>query len=57
MIPIVTNALGMITNGLVKGTEGFENKRTNGDHPNYSIGEIDQNTKKSPGNLRRFAVT
>ena len=32
------------------------NKRTSGDHPNYSIVEIDQNTKKSPGDLRRFAV-
>ena len=28
-----------------------------GDHPNYSIVEIDQNTKKSPGDLRRLAVT
>ena len=28
----------------------------NQDHPNYSI-EISQNTEKSPGDLRRFAVT
>ena len=29
---------------------------TNGDHPNYII-EIGQNTEKSPGDLRRLAVT
>ena len=29
-------------------TEGFGNKRTSGDHSNYSIVEIGQNTKKSP---------
>ena len=28
------------------------NKRTSGDDPNYSIIEIDQNSKKSPGNFR-----
>ena len=33
------------------------NNRTSGDHPNYSIVEIDQNSKKSPGDLRRLAVT
>ena len=33
------------------------NKRTSGDHPNYNIVEIDQNTEMSPGDLRRFAVT
>ena len=33
------------------------NKRTSEDHPNYSIVEIGQNTTKSPGDLRRFAVT
>ena len=39
------------------GTEGLGDKRTIGDHPNYRFGEISQNTEKSPGNLRRFAVT
>ena len=38
-------------------TGGFENKRTSGDHPNYSINKIGQNTEKSPGDLRRLAVT
>ena len=33
------------------------NKRTSGDHPNYYIIEIGQNTEKSPGDLRRLAVT
>ena len=34
-----------------------QNMRTSGDHPNYSIVEIGQNTKQSPENLRRLAVT
>ena len=38
-------------------TGGLGNNRTSGDHPNYSINEIDQNTKKSPGGLRRLVVT
>ena len=28
------------------------NRRTNRDHPNYSIVKIGQNTEKSPGDLR-----
>ena len=39
------------------GTGGLANKRTTGDHLNYSIIEICQNTKKSPGDLIRLAVT
>ena len=39
------------------GTGGLGNKKISGDYPNYCIIEIDQNTEKSPGNLRRFAVT
>ena len=38
-------------------TRGLGNKETSGCHPNYSIVEIGQNTKKSPGVLRRLAVT
>ena len=38
-------------------TRGLGNKRTNGDHPNFNIIEIGQNTEKSLGDLRRFAVT
>ena len=33
------------------GTGEFGNKRTSGNHPNYSIVEIGQNTKKSPGDF------
>ena len=42
---------------IIKGTGVLENKRTSGDHPNYSIIKINQNTEKSPGNLRRLVVT
>ena len=38
-------------------TGGLGIKRSSKDHPNYSIVEINQNTKKSPGDLRRLAVT
>ncbi len=38
-------------------TGGLGNKRTSGDHPNYGIIKISQNTKNSPGDLRRLAVT
>ena len=38
-------------------TEGLENKRTSGDHLFYSIVEIGQNTKKSPRDWKRLAVT
>ena len=39
-----------------KGTGRRENKRTSGDHPDYSIIKIGQNTEKSPGDLRRLVV-
>ena len=41
---------------IVTGTGGSENKRTSGDHPNYKIVDISQNTEKSPGDLRRLAL-
>ncbi len=54
-IPIVICALGTVTKGLLKGLEDLE---VNGRfHPNYSIIENGQNTEKSPGNLKRLAVT
>ena len=37
------------------GTGGLENNKTSGDHPNYNIIEIGQNTEKSPGDLGRLA--
>ena len=38
------------------GSGGLENKRTSGVHPKYIIVEINQNTEKSPVDLRRLAV-
>ena len=38
-------------------TGGLGNNGTGEDCPNYSIIEIGQNTEKSPGDLRRLAVT
>ena len=43
--------------GITKGTRGLGGGRTSGDHPNDSIVENCQNTKKSPGDLRRLAVS
>ena len=40
-----------------KGTRTLRNKRTSKDHPNYSMVKIVQNTEKSPGDMRRLAVT
>ena len=55
MIQIVIGALGTATKGLIDTrTGGLENQRMSGDHPNYSIIEIVQNTEKSSGNLRKF---
>ena len=56
-IPIVIGALGTVTKGLGKRTWGLENKRISGDHQNYCIIQIGQNTEKSPGDLKRRAVT
>ena len=39
------------------GTGRLGNKRRNGDHPNYSIIKIGQNTERSPRDLMRLAVT
>ena len=57
IIPIVIGAFGTVTKGLLKGLEDLEVGRTGGDHPNDSIIENSQNTKKSPAELRRLAVT
>ena len=35
----------------------FRSQRKRGDHLNYSIVKISQNTVKGPGDLRRLAVT
>ena len=54
IISIVIGAFGTVTKGLQKGTGGLGSWRTDGDHPNDGIVE---NTEKSPGDLRRLAVT
>ena len=40
-----------------KGTGKLGNKKTSGDYRNYSLIQIDQNTEKILGDLRRLAVT
>ena len=53
IIPIAIGAFWTVT----KGTGGLGSWRTSGDYPNYYIIENGQNTEKSPGDLRRLAVT
>ena len=48
----MVGALGTITKRLVKSLEEFEIRGRA-----VTIIKIDQNTKKSPGNLRELAVT
>ena len=55
--PIVISDFDTVTKGISKGVGGFGSWRTSGDHPNDSIIEDGQNTEKSPGDWRRFAVT
>ena len=57
IISIVIGAFGTVTKGLLKGLEDLEVGEPSGDHPNNSIIENGQNTEKSPGDLRRLAVT
>ena len=42
---------------IVKGAGRLGNKKISGEHPDNSIIKISQNTAKSPGDLRRLAVT
>ena len=56
VIPIVIGVLGTILKGLVMGLEDLE-IRGRAETIHYSIIKIGQNTEKSPGDLRRFAVT
>ena len=53
LIPIVIGIFCTVTKRLLKGLEDLKD----GDHPNYSIVDNSQNTEKSPGDLRRLAVT
>ena len=40
-----------------KRTRGLRYKGASGDHPNYSIVKIDQNTEESPGDSNRLVIT
>ena len=51
VIPIIIGALGTVSKRLSKRTKGVGNRRMSGDHPNYSIVEVGQNTEKSPRDL------
>ena len=56
IIPIVIGAFGS-HQMIIKGTGGVGGWKTSGDYPNNSIIENGQNTKKSPRDLTRLAVT
>ena len=56
VVVIVIAALGTVTKRLVQGQEDFRDKSTSWDHPKYIIIKIGQNTEKSSGDLKRFAV-
>ena len=47
----------IINKRIIKGTGGLGGWRMSRDHPNYSMIENGRNTEKSPGDLRRPAVT
>ena len=55
IIPIVIGAFGIVTKGLLKGLEDLE--VVGRVETIYCIIENGQNTEKSPGDLRRLAVT
>ena len=61
VISIVIGALGRVSHPWMTvpstGTRGLENKGKIGDHPNYSIIKIAQNTEKNPGDFMRLDVT
>ena len=57
IIPVVIGAFGTVTKIIIKRTGELGSWRTSRDHPNYYTIYIGQNTKKSPGDLRRLTVT
>ena len=57
IIPIVIDAFGTVTKGLLKRLEDLEVGGRVETIQNYSIVDNGQNTEKSPGDLRRLAVT
>ena len=57
MAPILSGALGTITERLVEKMEDLGKKRGFRNPPGYSIVKIYQNTEKSSGDLRRLVIT
>ena len=57
VIPIVVGALRTVPKGLEKGVGIVRNWRKNRDHSDYNIIQISQSTEKSPGDLRKLAVS
>ena len=57
IVPIVISTVGTIKKRIIKGPGGLVSWRTGRDYPNDSIAEDGQNTKTSPGDLRRLAIT
>ena len=55
VISVVIGAPKTVFKGLVKGTGRLGHQRTCRHYPDYVI-KFDQNTEKSPGDLRRLAV-
>ena len=52
MIPLVIGALGTVPKGLLTDSKRVETQMTSRDLLNCSIGDVDQNTEKSPGELK-----
>ncbi len=57
IISIVIGTFGMVTKGLLKGLEDLEDDWRLDNIQTKSIIENGQNTEKTPGDLRRLAVT
>ena len=57
IIPNVIGAFGTVTEGLLKGLEDLEVGERVETIQNNNIIENGQNTEKSPGDLRRLAIT
>ena len=56
VILVVIGALRTIPKSLVKELEDLEIGTSSGDHPDYTIIKIGQNTEKSPGDLQSFKL-
>ena len=57
VMPIIVGVLATVTKGLVQGLDDLEILGRVESIQNCCIIEIGQNTKKSPGDLRRLTVT